>query len=394
MARPLTVAIQYFSFGPHHVRRLEAIAEAAPDARTRVVGMEMFRKDSDYEWRPVTTNGGAFTRYTVMDCESEEGRRQPRVLRNAVSKALDEIRPDVLVVSGWGFPESRMSLRWCRRKKCPIVMLSDNPRDNVRRHWWKELAKQWLLRGIKAGFVAGSPQARYLEHLGIPKAGIFQPGSCVVDNTYWARETERVRKEAKAVRVNRGLPDNYFLCVSRFIPSKNIPFLVRAYARYRRMAGPEAWDLVLCGSGSEEAAIRQAIRESKASNVHIPGFLQIDELPEYYGLAGCFVFPSSVYEPWGLVVNEAMASGLPVLVSRMVGSAEDLVHDGRNGYTFDPTDENGLAEVMLRVSRDDTVRKSMGVGSRRIIEGHSLEVGAANLWRAVSAACKDGDTSS
>jgi 1,2-diacylglycerol 3-alpha-glucosyltransferase len=384
--KPFTVAIQYFSFGPHHVSRLEAISEAAPHASTRVVGMEMFSKDSDYEWRPIPGRGTTFTRHTVMDCESEAGRSQPRALREAVLKALEEIRPDVLVVAGWGFLESRISLRWCRRNKCPIVMLNDNPRDNVQRTWWKEVAKRWLLRGIKAGFVAGSPQARYLERLGIPKAGIFQPGSCVVDNAYWASACERVRQDANAIRSRLDLPEKYFLCVARFIPCKNIPFLVRAYARYRKLAGSEAWGLVLCGSGPEEAAMRKAIHESGASDVHFAGFRQVDELPNYYGLAECFVLPSSVYEAWGMVVNEAMASGLPVLVSDMVGSAEDLVHDGRNGYIFDPSDEQKLAKFMLHLGRDDSVRQAMGIASRQIIEGHSLEVGAANFWRAVDAA--------
>jgi len=382
----LTVAIQYPSFGPQHPPRLEAIVRAAPYPDARVVAMEMFRKDSDYQWRPVATSATPFVRHTVMDCESAVGRRKGLALRRAVFQALNDIRPDVLVVNGLGHRESRISIRWCRRNGCRMVMLADGIRENRKRTWWKELYKRWLLRGVRASFAAGTPHARYQEHLGVPKEGIFHPGSCVVDNAYWANETQRVRQEAETVRTRLGLPSRYFLCIARFLWWKNIPFLIRAYARYRALAGPDAFGLVVCGSGPEEARILSTIRETGVEGVHLAGWRQVDELPAYYGLAGCFILPSSEFECWGLVVNEAMASGLPVLVSRMVGCAEDLVQEGANGYTFDPTDEEELARSMLKISEDEPARLAMGRESQRIIEGHSLEVGATNLWRSVAAA--------
>ena len=382
----LTVAIQYPSFGPQHPARLEAIVKAAPYPDVRVVAMEMFCKDSDYQWRPVTTSATSYVRHTVMDCESAVGRRKGLALRRAVCRALDEIRPDVLVVNGLGHRESQMSLRWCRRNGCRMVMLMDGVRENRRRTWWKEAYKRLLLRGIRAGFAAGTPHARYLAHLGVPKEGIFHPGSCVVDNAYWAEQARRVRQEAEAVRVRLGLTRRYFLCIARFIPLKNIPFLIRAYAQYRALAGPDAFGLVVCGSGPEEARILSTIRDTGVEGVHLAGWRQVDELPSFYALAGCFILASSEFECWGLVVNEAMASGLPVLLSRMVGSAEDLVQEGRNGYTFDPSDGEDLAQSMLKISQDEATRLAMGRESQRIIEGHSLEVGAASLWRSVAAA--------
>ena len=380
-----TVAIQYPSFGVQHPPRLRAIAEAAPRPDARVVAMEMFRKDSDYEWAPVSLEDEPFERYTVMDCESAEGRRSPR-LREEVVGALEEIAPDVLVVNGWGHVESRISLSWSRSRRCVTVLLSDSVYENVPRSWWKELYKRWVVRNCRSAFVAGTPQARYAERLGIPRDRIFHPGSCVVDNDCWRTHAERARENAGALRESLGLPENYFLSVARFIEFKNIPFLVRAYARYREEAGGSYFGLVLLGSGPEEQRIREAVRASGAPEVHIPGFLQADVLPTYYGLASCFVMPSSHFEPWGLVVNEAMASGLPVLVSDQCGCAEDLVCDGANGWTFDPRDESGLARLMAAVADSADRRSAMARESQRIIEGHSCEVGAANLWKAVEAA--------
>jgi len=382
----LTVAVQYPSLGPCHGPRLRAIVRAAPCESWRVVAMEMFREDSDYHWDPVQCEGAGWDRYTVMDCPSADGRGRGRELRQAVFRALEEIKPDVLVVNGWGHRESQLSFAWARSRGCPTVLLSDSVRENVRRHWWKELAKKWVIRGCKAAFVAGRPQARYVRYLGIPCENIFHPGSCVVDNDCWRAEAERARANAAHIRSKMALPERYFLCVSRFLDCKNLPFLVRAFGRY--LAGvSRPWGLVICGRGPEEATIRSTVsRLGLDKHVVLIDWLGPFELAGLYALAGCSVLPSARFECWGLVVNEAMACGLPVLVSEMCGCAEDLVRNGRNGYVFAPSDEEALARLMSRVSTDEQLRQRMGSESGRIISAYSLEVGAENLWRAVAAA--------
>ena len=382
----LTIAVQYPSFGPQHPPRLRAIVRSAPNANCRVVAMEMFAKDSDYEWDPVLLGKETFERYTVMDCESAVARRNRSILKKAVFMALDDIRPDVLVVNGWGHRESRISLAWCRKEKCKIVMLSDSVRENVPRYFWKEIYKKWLLRNIRAGFAAGTPQARYLNHLGIPLEGIFYPGSTVVDNEYWAEEKQRVVNKRDKLRLQYGLPERFFLCVARFIDFKNIPFLIRSYAAYRSLAGQQAIGLVLCGSGPQEGKIIKTIKDFNLKEVYLVGFRQASELPVFYGLADCFIFPSSRFEPWGLVTNEAMASGLPIIASSMTGCAEDLVHGDVNGFVFDPEDERGLAHMMFKIAENQQVLAKMGRASEKIIAGHSPEIGAINFWKAVQTA--------
>ncbi|MBC8433157.1 MAG: glycosyltransferase family 4 protein [Desulfobacterales bacterium] len=382
----LTIAVQYPSFGPQHPPRLRAIVRSAPNANCRVVAMEMFAKDSDYEWDPVLLGKETFERYTVMDCESAVGRRNRSILKKTVFKALDDIRPDVLVVNGWGHRESRISLAWCRKEKCKIVMLSDSVRDNFPRYFWKETYKKWLLRGIQAGFAAGTPQARYLNRLGIPLEGIFYPGSTVVDNEYWTKKKRQIVKDKEKLRLLYGLPERFFLCVARFVDFKNIPFLIRSYAAYRSLAGQQAIGLVLCGSGPQEGKIIKTIKNFNLKEVYLVGFRQASELPVFYGLADCFIFPSSRFEPWGLVANEAMASGLPILASSMTGCAEDLVHDEVNGFVFDPEDENGLADIMFKITQDQHSLAQKGRESEKIIAAHSPEAGAINFWKAVQTA--------
>jgi glycosyltransferase involved in cell wall biosynthesis len=124
----------------------------------------------------------------------------------------------------------------------------------------------------------------------------------------------------------------------------------------------------------------------------MPGFKQYDELPAYYALASAFVL-ASVVEPWGLVVNEAMASGLPVLVSERCGCAASLVRAGENGYMFDPADTGAIGASMARMAHaSDASRQEMGRASATIIEEFGPARFATGLLRAAGHSCADRAT--
>jgi glycosyltransferase involved in cell wall biosynthesis len=219
--------------------------------------------------------------------------------------------------------------------------------------------------------------------LGIPPQRVFT-GYDVVDNDHYATGAATARSRTQALRRRLGLPRPYFLNVSRFIDKKNLFRLIEAYRIYRQDASRALWDLVLCGSGPLEDHLRAAAAD--LPGVHFPGFKQADELTNYYGLASVFIIPSSHFEQWGLVVNEAMASGLPVLVSTACGCATDLVQEGVNGFTLDPYDVEGLARLMVNVSSGAVDLHAMGEASRMIIAHWTPEYFAENLFKAVEAA--------
>ena len=123
--------------------------------------------------------------------------------------------------------------------------------------------------------------------------------------------------------------------------------------------------------------------------VFFPGFRQIEELPRFYAHAGCFIHPA-LTEPWGLVVNEAMACGLPVLVSDRVGCSQDLVQNGVNGFTFDPKDVGRICELMGTVAANDFPRDEFGAASRRIVDRYSPQAFAAGLEAAARKAMEIG----
>ena len=192
----------------------------------------------------------------------------------------------------------------------------------------------------------------------------------------------RARQAAATLRPSLGLPARYFLCTCRFIAEKNLHRLLVAYAAYRAIAWQDPWHLVLVGDGplqSDLARWRRALGLS--DTVHVVGFQQYERLPAYYGLAEALVLPS-VSETWGLVVNEAMAAGLPVLVSHRCGCARDLVWEGRNGFCFDPYDTGEIRDALLRLCCGTWDRQAMGQYSRDLIGRWSVQSFADGLWSA------------
>jgi glycosyltransferase involved in cell wall biosynthesis len=213
-------------------------------------------------------------------------------------------------------------------------------------------------------------------------------GYDVVDNDYFGRRTAEIRDSKFEIRNKRSLPENYFLASARFIEKKNLTTLIQAYAEYRRrseIAAKGQWDLVLLGDGPLlETLNSQLSTLNLTEHVHLPGFKPYDELPVYYALANAFVH-ASTSEQWGLVVNEAIASGLPVVVSNRCGCAPELVNG--NGFTFDPINEHELTARLLEMaSLSDDERKHLGDTSYRIASNFAPERFGEGLERAASLA--------
>ena len=158
--------------------------------------------------------------------------------------------------------------------------------------------------------------------------------------------------------------------MGRLAEEKNVAGLLRSWTTYRNEGG--TWPLVLCGDGPERTKLQTlAASTPHAADVHFPGLKSSRELLPIYAAAGCFVLPST-REPWGLVVNEAMAAQLPVLVSDRCGCSVDLVVQGENGFTFAPNDEARLAELLATMDAKSVAeRVTMGLRSGEIISAYS-----------------------
>jgi glycosyltransferase involved in cell wall biosynthesis len=323
-------------------------------------------------------------------------------VQGSIAASLDRLRPSVVFLNGWNDRGALAGLRWCQRTGTPAVVMSESTRHDtapddkqpdpgrpVRRPRWREAIKRQIVRQYSAALVGGSPHREYVVELGVDPDRVFD-GYDVVDNDYYSAGADAARADATTVRTKHLLPQRYFLASARFIPKKNLPRLIRAFAAYRAAAGPVAWDLVLLGDGPTKPDVVRTIDELKVgSAVHLPGFKPLADLPAYYGLAGALVHASTT-EQWGLVVNEAMAAGLPVVVSRTCGCAPDLVGDGRTGLAFDPYDETALTRALLTIAAPDFDRAVMGREARARVAEWSPTRFATNFWRAAEMAVGAG----
>jgi glycosyltransferase involved in cell wall biosynthesis len=384
------IAVLFRRIGPYHFARLKAAGE-----RLHVTAVEFSNVDPTYNWSEVKGRDH-FKRLTLFSGVSVESQPANRIFAR-MSQALDELRPAAVAIPGWSERCSRAALRWCVLHAVPAIVMSETTAWDGTRVWWREWAKRRIVRLCASALVGGQAHADYIASLGMARERISL-GYDAVDNEYFARGAEEVGKQETEVRARYELPQRYFLASARFVEKKNLLRLLQAYARYRQLASAPrlhrfgaaslrfpAWSLLLLGDGP----LRPTLNSQLATlNLHgqvlLPGFKQYPDLPAYYGLASAFVHASTT-EPWGLVVNEAMASGLPVLVSNRCGCAPDLVRDGANGFTFDPCNVEQLARLMLKVSTLNYQLSTFGVASRRIVASWGADRFASGLHRAVGA---------
>jgi len=315
------------------------------------------------------------------------GGENSRWAAEALISTFERHQPDVVAIVGYGSRVSRAALAWCRRRKRAAVLMMETQRSDLQRSPWRECYKSYVMRGFDAALVGGRTHAAYARELGMPAERI-RTGYDVVDNEFWAQRAVNVRRSAQEIRRDRQLPKRYFLAAGRFIGKKNFPGLLEAFERY--CASPEGgkgWDLVLVGRGEQEARLRLAADSPVLrGRVHIRDYADAALMAEYYALSEAFVMPSSREEQWGLVVNEAMACGLPVFVSSVCGCAPDLVVENKTGFTFPPDDPAALAALFQAATRGDFSCPDMGREASRHIAGFSPRDFAEGLLGAAALA--------
>ncbi len=361
------LAVIWRNFGPYHLARIRAVK---PFFDVRAI--ELASDERLYRWWRDEPDALS---YTLTQGAWEDQRRT--IVARKLWKMLGELRPTVILVPGYADLPALYAAAWGRSHGARIILMSESNYDDHPRRILTELLKRILVMLLFSGAVVGGKRAAsYVRRLGIPGekvAGAYD----VVDNHFFSSRAARHRLQASPSE-----KQPYFLFVGRLAPEKNISTLLRAHSRYLESGG--GWPLVIVGSGPlNEELLEQAKGQIQCGTVVFAGHKNIHELPEFYAFAGCFVLPST-REPWGLVVNEAMASGLPVIVSSRCGCADDLVENGSNGFIVDPENPTELVAALERVaslSREERMR--MGARSLVIIGDYSPERWAGEVQRLV-----------
>lgn len=400
------IAVCFAQFGPYHHARVRALQEVS----TRlIIPVEIAHRTETYLWNSDTVDH-CHGLYTLCTGTVEEISAFKVFVRARRAFRRHGIRT-ALLPSYW--PASSLALLVAAKSLgIRTVMMSDSHRRTERATGLRKLAKRIIVRQYDAALVAGSPHRSHFANLGVPLHLIFT-GYDAVDNTFFAERSSSINSgrsndARKVLRNSYRLPPRYFLSLGRLVEKKNLSSLITAYRMYVETcveSGKPPFSLVIVGSGPQQQQLHaQAMRmglsvfdftelapmgsehtlaqegsdrsrfgtsgiagnQNRQSDeapldgcVYFYGFRHSDENVLFYSLADAFVLASSS-EEWGLVVNEAMACSLPVIVSREAGCAEDLVPGPgtadywsdssiqirSNGVLFDPASKRSLASAL------------------------------------------------
>jgi len=244
------------------------------------------------------------------------------------------------------------------------------------RPWYVRALKDTALRALFArayGLYIGKENRRYFLRYGLPEERLFPARYCV-DNDYFRGRADELRPRRQELRARFGIDDDVpiVLYVAKLIPKKAPLVLLEAFRRVRER---HRCALLLVGEGE----LRPAIEAAAGPDVHLAGFLNQSELPEAYVAADVFCLPSVMHETWGLVVNEALNFGLPVVVSDKVGCAPDLVRQGWNGLVVPAGEPGPLAQGLEQLVVDEERRSTFGARGAELVRQYSIQACADGI---------------
>lgn len=270
---------------------------------------------------------------------------------------------DVIVTGGYSSPTYMMAMAYMRFKKIPFFLNADGGfiRTDAR---WLGWLKHFLVTCPKGYLSTGSKTSQYLIHYGAEKDQIYLfPFTSVKREDIYSPAKDEKRKAKQKLEIRE---EKAAISVGQFIPRKGFDLLIRAAKR----VSPEYGIYIIGGCPGEE--YNSYIRSHNITNVHFVGFKTKNELRDYYIAADMFVFPTRE-DVWGLVLNEALAFGLPVVASDKAVSSFELVLEGENGYIIDPEQTGQMAEKITFILDYDELREKMAEKSLEIIKNYTIE---------------------
>ena len=297
-------------------------------------------------------------------------------LNRGVIQALEQFKPDVICGTGYVSPAYITAQRYAREQGCGYVLWTGSTEKSSR-------IGKGPLRWLKRRFVGrsdsalayGSAAKKLLVNLGANPERIVA-GYNTVDIDVAARITEEASIESNYLSWREKYPKRNILFIGQIIARKGLDSLIRAFAR---AAQPDL-GLIIVGDG----ALRNSIESQyeNVPNLFWEGYVQSHDMGRYFAASDVLAMPSEI-EVWGLVVNEAMAAGLPVIATTCSGAAEDLIVNGDNGYAYESGDEDRLADLLKSVATERELWMEMGKNAQRFIQGFGLVFYADSFVQAV-----------
>ena len=280
-------------------------------------------------------------------------------------------RPDVVILMSWMNPTWWLAVMACLYSGIPFLYLTD---QNVQRdllgpkwkRWVKRLILGKMLFRLTTGFLcAGTANKLLYEYYGVPEYKLV-PFAFSWGSEKLLQSADELKDQRNQIRAELGIPEGSYaiLYCGRLSPEKSPLYLVQAF---EKVDLPDKV-LVIVGDGELRQSLTDYVASNNIDSVYFFGFQNRREIPKFYAASDVLVLPSD-QETWGIVVNEAMCFGLPVIASNQVGAARDLVKHGDNGYSFPSGDVEALAaNIRQLMELPEAELLGMGCKSRELIE--------------------------
>ncbi|SEF14519.1 Glycosyltransferase involved in cell wall bisynthesis [Rhizobiales bacterium GAS191] len=281
---------------------------------------------------------------------------------------------DAVLLHGHHYAANFIAMAAAKSAGIPVLMRCDT-HLKLKRKGMKQILRKPILSAVYRacdGFLAiGDANKEFYVAMGVP-ADKISIVPCAVDNARFMASSSFQDSERRALRHSLGISNERpaILYASKLQRRKHPDCVVRAAQRLASEG--VAFDLVIVGAGEMEGELRKLVAEGGPANTVFTGFVNQDRLPKILGACDVFVLPSEE-EPWGLIVNEAMCAGLPIVVGADVGCVPNLVRDGENGLLVQPADTMGLAAALRRIVTDPQLALNMSTRSRQIIGAWGFE---------------------
>lgn len=339
------ILVVWDRMGEYHHARLVALAQLLGEHQ--VFAADLGASDALYQWKTIANPPYA---HRVLSKKPVGARDLWNRVRNYVNLLKNE-KIDVVAISGYGRLEYILFILISKLRGVKVILFAESWYGNNKiKNFMKGKFLTFFVDGF---FVSGiRAQAHFHTRLNIPLAKI-KTGYSVVDNDHFSSHppsTNQHLNESTGRRphkqINKSPNKPVLLCVARYSPEKNLPFLISAFRAselYRQ------WQLVLIGDGPQKEELIKLVG-ADTEHIVLTGWKFYEELPHWYQNANAFVLPS-IFEPWGLVVNEALAAGISVLASTACGCVPDLLEEE---YTFEPEDASQLLRLLNNLTKINT----------------------------------------
>jgi glycosyltransferase involved in cell wall biosynthesis len=312
------------------------------------------------------------------------GEGYTRLINPGIVPALLFHRYDaVIFFLGWGTISSLLGIAACRMRGTPVLMFGDSsfpPPETTSRSRVRAGLLRILFRSTDRFLVSGNLNAEYYRHYGADPSR-FHLVPWAIDNARFEEASRFAPGEREAMRARLGIGDDRLAIVfsAKFLPRKDPMTLLRAVDA---MQHRDRASVIFLGHGELRDEMERFAREHNL-DVHFAGFVNQTELPKHYAMADVFVLPS-LDDPRATVVNEAMASGLPVIITDRCGPIADIVQHGDNGFVFAPGDVQTLAGHLDALAADPELRARMARRSREIISTWDYSRGVEGVMEALA----------